>query len=98
MASKKKNKLDTLPSMAGYEGLCSRFTDLVGMKRMLPSASWEMHIVDRTMTILQFRRPELLEQIRTAIKEEYETNGKRMPEDVSENGNTTRCPTCRKAW
>ncbi len=82
----------------GYEGLCSRFTDLVGMKSTLPGAAWEKHVLDRTLTILQFDRPDLLEEIRKAVKENYGNAGKTLPQHVdNENGRTLRCPACGKA-
>ena len=95
--AKRKTTRKGIPSMAGYEGLCSRFTDLVGMKSTLPSAAWEMHVVDRTLTILKFEKPELLEEIKSAVKECYETNGKRFPPDTNAEGSSTiRCPACGK--
>ena len=97
--AKKRKVSSGLPTMAGYEGLCSRFTDLVGMKSVLPAAAWEKHVVSRTLCILQFDRPDLLEEIKKAVKESYGNTGRRMPKHVdAEEGRTTRCPTCNKTW
>ena len=96
MAKKKKVRSGT-PCMASYEGLCSRFTDMVGMKSVMPSAAWEMHVVGRTLSILQFEKPELLEAIRKSVRECYEKGGNKFPAHVDEdNGSTVRCKTCGK--
>ena len=94
--AKKTKRSSNLPCMASYEGLCSRFTDLVGMKHTRPSAAWELHVVRSTISILKFRRPDLLEEVKKAVKEEYEELGKRFPKEVSEEGTTYRCTACNK--
>lgn len=94
MAKKKARR--GLPSIGGYEGLCSRFADLTGMKSTMPSSAWEMHVFDITMTILKYDEPELLKEIRAAVKKHYAERRLKIPEHVSEEGKTYRCPTCNK--
>lgn len=95
--AKKKTKRKGELTMAGYEGLCSGFTDMIGMKSVFPSAVWEKHVVSKTISILKFKRPELLEELKKAVREEYESNGKRFPKYVDEeDGTTIRCPACGK--
>jgi len=88
----KKKQLSSLPTVADYEGVCSRFTDLVEMKSTMPAASWEKRVLDRTMTILQFNRPDLLDEIKKAVKEHWNITG--VPDHVNDEGKTLRCPEC----
>jgi len=99
MGRKKKQPLTSSDTtLASYEGLCSRFTDLMGMKSVMPSAAWERHVLGSVMTILQYQCPEVLKQVRQVVKEYYGQPVKGIPEHVSEEGQTIRCPTCSQPW
>jgi hypothetical protein len=63
---------------------------------MQPSAAWEMKVVDYTLTMLKYRRPDLLKEIKQQLKEEYNEHGHRFPKDIGEEGKTHRCPSCGK--
>jgi|TARA_Y100000289_G_scaffold33336_1_gene32946 hypothetical protein len=81
-----------------YEGMCSRFTDMVGKKSLSPAPEWEAHVLDKVMTILIFKRPDIVEQIKEAVEEHFDfAQDKRTLNHVdNEKGKVYRCYACNQ--
>ena len=74
----KKNKLDT-NSLAGYHGMCSRLTSaLCQNTKDLCTPSWDMSVLGRVITILLYKRKDLLAELKQEIQKDIkeDANGR----------------------
>ena len=74
----KKNKLDK-NSLAGYHGMCSRLTSaLCQNTKDLCTPTWDMSILGRVISILLYKRQDLLEELKEELKKDIkqDANGK----------------------
>lgn len=89
---KKKSKANKIV----YQGMLSRFTDMVKMKSFKPAPEWEAHVLDKTMTILMHKEPEVLEKVIEAVRKHFGELESDVWNNVSEDGKTCFCPTCNQ--
>ena len=79
-----KYKKKTKASAAAHLGLMSRWADLMGLNVSGHAPEWEAHLFDRSMTILKYESPEILEAVKQTVRKningQYITN----PEDPEE--------------
>ena len=66
------NNKSTEPVLPGsYEGMCSRIAGILGQSApSIASPKWDMSVVSRLCGILEYKRPDLLQQ----LKEEMALN------------------------
>nr|BAR33761.1 hypothetical protein [uncultured Mediterranean phage uvMED] len=69
MKKKKNNKLDT--SLAGYHGITSRLVGAVAQTSVhLQSHKWNLSIMGRVISILLYKRTDLLEEIKNELQKD----------------------------
>ena len=55
-----------------HYGMMSRWSDLMELNTAEYAPEWVSHVFDRSMTILQHKHPELLDQVRKVVKENFD--------------------------